>query len=154
MSVVLVTGSHPRHLFMARAAARSGKLTGLVLETREDHVPEPPAALGAATRALFERHFAGRAAAEQRFFAGAAPDDGLAGVDVLRIAREELNGPRVWEFLDRHRPLSCSPTVVTNWSRRPWAAPRGTAGTSTAGCRRGTAASPRISGPVISSNRK
>lgn len=104
MKIVFLTGSHPRHLFMARAVARSNLLTGLVLEEREEHVPEPPADLAAATRKLFARHFADRAAAEARFFAADAAEDTLAGIDTLKVSADQLNGPRVWSFIDRHRP--------------------------------------------------
>lgn len=104
MRVVFLTGSHPRHLFMARAVARSHRLTGLVIEEREDHIPEPPADLAPATRTLFQRHFADRADAEARFFAARTSEDALAGIETLRVSAEALNGPTVWAFLDRHRP--------------------------------------------------
>jgi folate-dependent phosphoribosylglycinamide formyltransferase PurN len=103
VKIVFITGSHPRHLSMARAVARSGGLSGLVLEEREKHVPEPPGDLAPATRALFERHFADRAAAEARFHNRAA-DDVFDRVEAVNVSREGLNGPRVWDFIDRHRP--------------------------------------------------
>jgi folate-dependent phosphoribosylglycinamide formyltransferase PurN len=108
MSVVFLTGSHPRHAFMARAVAQSGKLAALVIEQREDHVPEPPADIPDTTRSLFIRHFAAREAAERAFF-GADFEAGIAdviatGVEVLRLSRESLNDRMTWSLLERIKP--------------------------------------------------
>lgn len=128
MKILFLTGNHPRHLFMARALARTGHLAALVLETREAHVPVPPAALPAKTSALFERHFAGREAAEARFFSAPAGADPLAGVETHTIARTELNGPATWTIIDRLQPdllLSygvhkLTPETLARAQRRRW----------------------------------
>jgi len=106
MSIVFMTGSHPRHFFMARAIVRSGHLAGVVFERRETHRPAPPSGLAEATRALFLRHFADRAASETRFFGGETSErnESLPGVEILNVELEELNGPKTWSFLARHKP--------------------------------------------------
>lgn len=104
MSIVFATGSHPRHLFMARALARTGRLKALVIESREEHVPEPPAELSTSTRALFVRHFSDREAAEQRFFGVTPVADPLTGVETVVLSRDELNGSQTWSLLDRLQP--------------------------------------------------
>jgi len=101
MNIVFMTGSHPRHAFMARAVARSGLLKGLVIEEREEHIPEPPEVLAEATRSLFRRHFADRAASEAKFFGSESPG---AADHLLKVSREELNGPKVWAFLEQRKP--------------------------------------------------
>ena len=68
MSVVFMTGSHPRHAYLARCIAESGLLVGVVVEQREEHVPQPPEGLQESTRELFVRHFAGREKSEAAFF--------------------------------------------------------------------------------------
>jgi hypothetical protein len=102
MNIVLMTGDHPRHAYIARCAAESGRLRGIIVESRETFVPAPPSDLRDATRALFVRHFEDRSAAEQRFF-GDDPRT-IDDVETLRVTQQELNGPRVWEFLERMRP--------------------------------------------------
>ena len=87
MSVVFMTGSHPRHRFMACAVARSNMLNGLVIEEREEHVPEPPPGLSHATRELFNLHFGDRATAESRHFGAETSEDALSGVEVLSLSR-------------------------------------------------------------------
>lgn len=104
MNIVFLTGDHPRHRFVARALARTGRLKAMVVETREAHVPEPPAHLPADTRALFIRHFAERETAEMRFFGAPVSPDPLAGIETLTIAREELNGPKTWSLIERLQP--------------------------------------------------
>jgi folate-dependent phosphoribosylglycinamide formyltransferase PurN len=79
-------------------------LNGLVIEEREEHVPEPPPGLSQATRELFNLHFGDRSTAESHHFGADTSEDALSGVEVLRVSSEELNGPRVWAFIDRHRP--------------------------------------------------
>ncbi len=103
MPVVFMTGSHPRHAFLARCLAATGHLVGLVVEERGAHVPEPPDGLPPETRDLFVEHFASRAVAEARHF---PEGDGDCWPDVptMRIDVAELNGPAVHAFLDEHTP--------------------------------------------------
>ncbi len=102
MSVLMMAGDHPRHRFLVECVARSGLLRGIVIERRETFIPTPAAGLPEATRRLFLRHFAERAAAEDRFF-GSSPAE-VPNIQRLEISKDELNGPRVWEFFDRIRP--------------------------------------------------
>ena len=100
MKILFFTGDHPRHLHMAAKLADTGWLAGLVLETREAHLPELPAGLPAATKALFERHFRERAEAEARHLGDAAPPD----VPTERVSREELNSEPAWRFIEATAP--------------------------------------------------
>jgi len=88
---------------MARAVAASGRLRTIVVETRERHAPVAPPGTPLRTRVLFERHFAGRAEAEARFF-GTASGVSLLGIEAARIPREEMNGPKLWAVIDRMKP--------------------------------------------------
>lgn len=101
MGIVFMTGNHPRHSYLARCVAASGQLSGLIIERREELIPQPPAGLRESTRDLFVRHFAGRADAEARFFSEAHLPP---GIETLAISQNDLNTPVVWDFLDRHRP--------------------------------------------------
>lgn len=101
MSIVFLTGNHPRHAYMAGRVAASGLLSSLVVETREEHVPKPPSELPAAQSQLFRRHFAERADAERHFFGDKViwPD-----VPVLNVDREDLNSGKTAAFVDRGGP--------------------------------------------------
>jgi folate-dependent phosphoribosylglycinamide formyltransferase PurN len=102
MSIVFLTGSHPRHAFLAHCIAQSGHLSGLVIEEREAHLPSPPDGLSDQTRALFIEHFKGRGESERRFLPG--EPEVLAGIPTLRVTRDELNSQPVWAFLAEHGP--------------------------------------------------
>lgn len=100
MKVLLLTGSHPRHAYLARCLEDSGHLAGLVIEAREAHVPASPDGLPAATETLFRLHFQRRAQAEQRFFS----DERFPDVETLRVSPSTLNGPDVQAMIRRINP--------------------------------------------------
>ncbi len=100
MKVVFVTGSHPRHAYIARALAATGKLSGLVIEQREEHVPQAPETLSDELKQLFNLHFANRAKAEQCFFSqNTFPD-----VPVLNVTHATLNSEKTCRFLSQQAP--------------------------------------------------
>jgi len=102
MRILLVTGNHPRHGFIARSIAATGWLCGLVIEKREAFVPEPPPALPSASRELFNRHFAGRERSESRFFSTSLyrPEE----IPTLEVTSAEINGQEVQRFLLAAKP--------------------------------------------------
>lgn len=101
MRVLFMTGSHPRHAYMAEKLAASGTLVGLVVEQREEFVPSPPSGIPEATQKLFIRHFQGRSDAEARFFGGAKMP---APVKSLTTTTEDLNGDAVLSFAKSLEP--------------------------------------------------
>lgn len=100
MRVVFLTGSHPRHAFMARSLAASGVLVGLVIEQREAFIPEPPLDIAPNLRTLFRHHFAARDAAERRFFDGTV----LPSVERMDVGVDTLNSPDTAAFINRLKP--------------------------------------------------
>lgn len=100
MRVLFLTGSHPRHAAMARSIAASGMLAGLIIERREDFVPEPPTDLGTGLRDLFQLHFSRRKASEEKFFGSAV----FPNVPILEIGREELNSRVVIDWISDLQP--------------------------------------------------
>ena len=102
MSVVAVTGDHPRHVYLVQQLARAGLLSGWIVERREAHVPTPGDDVPAALRDLFHQHFRRREAAEHRAFGGPSADDVAA--DRLTVDLPELNGEQVRAFLAERAP--------------------------------------------------
>jgi formyltetrahydrofolate hydrolase len=97
MKVVLLTGSHIRHSYIAHCAAESGCLSALVIEERENTLPLPPMELDSHLKTLFQRHFADRLAAEKKFFGGAE----LPDIPVLRVTKDSLNSPDTVKFINQ-----------------------------------------------------
>ena len=100
MKIVFLTGSHPRHAYMARSFARTGHLAGLVIEHREAFVPEPPDGLRPDTAALFRRHFGDRYMTEAKHFGpGVLPDVARRDVELA-----ELNTQATVDFINGLQP--------------------------------------------------
>ncbi len=101
MNIVFLAGSHPRHAYIARCLANTGHLKALVVETREEFIPSPPAGLPIATEKLFIHHFAERDKAETRFFSSEAifPD-----IATLNVTIDELNTEKLVTFVNNAKP--------------------------------------------------
>ena len=101
MSIVLITGDHPRHWHLVETLAESGLVSGWVRERRENFEPEPPAGLSDNLENLFRYHFRRRAEAEEQFFGNSSRAADLA---TLSVTVEDLNGERVISFLADRAP--------------------------------------------------
>lgn len=95
MKVLFLSGSHPRHSHVAKQLAKTGLLCGLVIEEREGHVPVPPEGLSPELKDLFNLHFHKRAVSEDNFFGLTEFPD----VDKILVQQDELNGPKVIDFI-------------------------------------------------------
>ncbi|WP_087569409.1 formyltransferase family protein [Paenibacillus sp. MY03] len=104
MNTVFMTGSHPRHLYIARRLHEAGLLRALVIEQRESFVPAPPENLTEIDRKNFIRHFSDRDLTEHRFFDETISIDLLDGIPVLYISQEELNSQKVVDWIRRFNP--------------------------------------------------
>jgi len=100
MKVVLLIGDHPRHRYIAEQLDEKEFLTGIVVEERESHVPEPPDHLDSHLTELYSKHFELRADAEEEFFG----DPDLPDVPNISVSRDELNSEKVRNFLRKNKP--------------------------------------------------
>lgn len=100
MKIVFVTGNHPRHAYLARALAATGKLSGLIIEEREQHIPKPPEHLSEALKKLFRLHFDNRAVVEDKHFGPAVFPD----VPKLLVSHQTLNDSETHQFVRQHNP--------------------------------------------------
>lgn len=100
MSIVVITGNHPRHHFLVEALLQSGLVSGWVREIRESFVPSPPDSLSKRLSDLFAHHFAEREAAETAVFG--KPVD--LAVETLDVAVEDLNSKETKGFLEKLNP--------------------------------------------------
>ena len=100
MSIVAITGDHPRHRYLVGQLAQAGLLSGWVVEARKAFVPTAPAGLSDHLAKLFDLHFARREDAEARFF-GTPPDP---GAPVHHVTPETLNDAGTRDFLTARAP--------------------------------------------------
>jgi len=100
MKVVFITGSHPRHAYIARKLAAAGRLSALIIEQREEHVPEPPKELNDELTTLFVQHFSIRQSIESTAFG----DNSFPDIPTLCVEHKTLNTQGTWDFLAEHSP--------------------------------------------------
>ena len=100
MKIIFLTGSHPRHAHIANAINKSGFLSGLIIEKREDHVPEAPKNLNADLKFLFNLHFKKRQNSEKKFF----KETDFPRTNILNVSKDELNSSKTIQFIKEIEP--------------------------------------------------
>ncbi|WP_417763559.1 formyltransferase family protein [Shewanella sp.] len=98
MSIVFVCGNHPRHAYIARCLATTGKLAYVIVEEREKFLPTAPASLDVSLRTLFEHHFHERERIEALFFGETDWPD----VPKLSISIKDLNSKAVIDTIKQY----------------------------------------------------
>lgn len=89
MKVILLTGSHPRHLHVVNEIVSLGCIVGHVIEQREAFIPQPPSGLEEQDRLNFIRHFADRDRSEHTFFKG--NETVKESIPTLQVTLQSLN---------------------------------------------------------------
>lgn len=100
MRIVIISGSHPRHLYVIEKMLQTGQVVGIVLMQRENMIQEAPFNIDAHTKELYEKHFKLRVEMEDKYFEKKDIRDLKIDVPVLTIPREELNDYKVESFIN------------------------------------------------------
>ena len=101
MKIIFMTGSHPRHLYIARLLFEAGMLGGLIVEQRSNFLPAPSPHLSDRDRANFIRHFHDRQTAEHTMF-GQIDLACFGDLPLLQVSPTELNGEETKRWLVDH----------------------------------------------------
>lgn len=102
MSVVIITGDHPRHCYFAQSLCQSGQVAGIIYEKREPFMfADTYGVTDAHLSHLVKYHFDKRAEAEDNFFGSAIQ---TKDVPTLNVTLDELNGPKSIKFLQELKP--------------------------------------------------
>lgn len=104
MKVVLFTGSHPRHYYLANKMNSVGYLQGHLVEERRNFMPEPPRDLTAQDRDNFIRHFQDRNEAEKKAFGVFSKPPVYKDIPYLKVKKEDLNTQQVIEWVQMLNP--------------------------------------------------
>ncbi len=104
MKLVMVSGSHPRHLHVVKKVAETGCLAGVVLMRRENMILDIPEGMDSSLTELYRHHFQLRLDMEEKYFGYFDPGAFINSVDHLIVDDEELNSPNVEEYLKRIQP--------------------------------------------------
>jgi folate-dependent phosphoribosylglycinamide formyltransferase PurN len=109
VKVIFLTGSHPRHLHIAKRLYEEGFLKGLLVENREEFVPSSPAGLSEQDQTNFVRHFQDRMVAEQKTFQSIGTEQ-FTKIPVLSVSTEKLNSENTKQWIQ-----SLNPDVVISY---------------------------------------
>ncbi|MBW7456217.1 formyltransferase family protein [Paenibacillus sepulcri] len=103
MKMIFLTGSHPRHLYVAKKLYDEHLLSGLLIEVREEFMPVPDDQLSPIDRQNFERHFLDRQTSEERFF-GSLDSSYFSGIPVYPATKENLNDEQTRQWIQNLQP--------------------------------------------------
>lgn len=99
MKVILLTGSHPRHLYVVNQLVKLGIVVAHVIEKREEFVPQLPAYLKGIDRDNFIRHFKDRETSEQQFFTGHS--EVSEKIPTLEVSKQTLNSIETIKWVEQ-----------------------------------------------------
>ena len=100
MKIIFITGSHPRHAYLARKIAETGYLDTVIIEQRESFIPEPPANIPEDLKKLFIHHFNERDRVETEMFGSLNWPE----CNLKNIKQEQLNSALVQKLLITQKP--------------------------------------------------
>ena len=100
MNIVLITGSHPRHKFIARKLAERGDLSLIICQKRESFVPQPPSDLNNKLSELYLKHFQDREENEYKYFG----DSLWPNVEIIEVEKSQQNSDLVRETIAEITP--------------------------------------------------
>ncbi|MCH9853250.1 MAG: methionyl-tRNA formyltransferase [Alphaproteobacteria bacterium] len=101
MSIIIITGDHPRHKYLVNCIASTGCLAAWVQEKRESFVPEPPQNIAKDLKYLFVKHFALRDEVENQFFNS---NDTITDAPILQVSASTLNADKTVNFVNHFAP--------------------------------------------------
>ena len=104
MKILFLTGSHPRHLYIAKKLYKAGFLNGLLIEKRDNFILQPPKNLLEVDRNNFIRHFRERAESELKWFGELSDIACYKEIRKIIINKEELNTNKVIEWISASKP--------------------------------------------------
>jgi methionyl-tRNA formyltransferase len=100
MNITFITGSHPRHAYIARKLAETGFLDCLIIEKRESFIPSPPDGIPKSLQQLFIHHFNERERIENEMF----DTDDWPDCEIKVITHKQLNSAETQCFLKDKNP--------------------------------------------------
>ena len=104
MKVLLISGDHPRHLYVQEAFLQNGIVCKAIVMQREDLIPSPPANTSNHDKNNFIKHFENRYNIEKKTYGQLRPENVFLDIEVLYITPSELNSKKSSEFTENFNP--------------------------------------------------
>jgi methionyl-tRNA formyltransferase len=101
--LLIISGSHPRHLFTVEPLQKLGFETLMIQIQRENFLPDLPSGLQNRDAVNFQRHFKERKSAEENYFQQPGSSE-VRRHPVLKINQEDLHSKRVVSEIEKFSP--------------------------------------------------
>jgi len=101
MKLLLLSGSHSRHLFVHQRILDEFDVCGAVLMVREDEIPAPPPSIQEQDKSNWIRHFGDRHQVETAAFGRQSPEDIFQNTPLMKVTSSQLNSAETTQFIDR-----------------------------------------------------
>ena len=100
MSIILISGDHPRHKYFVKSLITTGLVVGLILEKRENFIPVAPKNISKKLSTLFDHHFLLRDKVESEFF----QINQDINIPAIEVSKESLNSIETISFIKKMNP--------------------------------------------------
>ncbi len=99
MKIVLIFGSHPRHLYFMNALIKTGLVCGAVMQEREGMLSDIPAVLSDDLKKIYKYHFDLRLEMENRYFGSEDKYKFMRELPSIIVPEARLNSGEVENFI-------------------------------------------------------
>ena len=100
MKVTIITGDHPRHLYLVDRLSEMGLKIHWILEKREKHIQTPSDELNSNLKKLFKIHFEKRQYAEYDFFTDKSGELAKSKInDITNVNSEDFSNAKLKKII-------------------------------------------------------
>ena len=99
MRLLLISGSHSRHLYVMQQLLQVDNPVGVIVMQREATVPDAPQTIHQADEATFKQHFDIRQKVEDREYGKLVHEEVFQNLSILERSSENLNSLETAQFI-------------------------------------------------------
>mgnify|MGYP003952536179 CR=1 FL=1 len=118
MKILILSGSHPRHLYIHKEILNSGHDCAAIIMHRENLLPIAPAGTSDEVNKLFKFHFSERFKVESKYFGNISPREIFSDIPSIYCNPKELNSSKVADYA-RHFGADLAFIFGTDLIKRP-----------------------------------
>ena len=107
MRLLLISGSHSRHLFVMQQLLQVDNPVGIIVMQREATIPSAPPTINPSDASIFKKHFDIRQEVEDREYGQLLHENVFQNFQILERSSENLNSSETAGYIQRCNPDAC-----------------------------------------------
>lgn len=107
MRLLLISGSHSRHLYVMQQMLQVDNPVGVIVMQREATVPDAPQTINQQDAAIFKQHFDVRQEVEDREYGRLLHEETFQNFPILERSSDNLNSSETAQFIQNCNPTAC-----------------------------------------------